>query len=367
MKLPDWVQKLPGWLRFIYAVFRDFSTDRGPQWAAAITYYALLSIFPLLLAIITLGSLIFDPEPEAIVTVIVEQIGDLLPAGEEEIGSIVEGAIQAGATVGFVSVLALLWSGSRVFSALTIALNVFFDADEPYDFLKRTAIELGMLLSIGLFFVLALFSRWIVTYFWGVLDWFPQAQDFLQRWLVEIIAGVLLLVAIFLMYRFIPRRNVEWKVALAGAFFSTLAIVLARPLFGTYVQNFADYDVVYGSLGVLIVLIIWSWLMAVIILLGAEIASHWQMLWIEKKHIAVVLEQHETRAPGKRQVTPRQKITLKHQPKSEEREKWREVSLAVSKNRRTRFSPVLNLIAIFTSFLTGILFSMLFGWLRREK
>jgi membrane protein len=367
MNLPDWVPDLPGWVRFLYAVFRDFTTDRGPQWAAAISYYGLLSVFPLLLAIITVGTVIFDPEPEEIVGMITEQLGDLLPAGEQEIGEIVEGAIEAGATVGIVSVMALMWSGSRVFSALTVALNIFFDVDEPYGFVKRTAIELGMLLSIGLFFVVALFSRWIVSYLWGALNWFPEAQDFLQTWLVEITSGVLLLLAIFLMYRFIPRRDVDWKVALLSAFLATLAIVLARPIFTGYVENFAEFNVIYGSLGVLVILIIWAWLTALLILLGAEFASHWQMLWIENKSLGEVMLDHDTRAPGTRQVTPRQKITLKHDPKSEKREAWRANSLARSKTRRTTYNPVKAIFSFLVSFTAGILFVQLFGWLRKGK
>jgi membrane protein len=367
MNLPDWLPDMPGWVRFIYSVIRDFTTDKGPQWAAAITYYGILSVFPLLLAIVSIGTLIFDPEPQEIVGLIAEEFGDLLPAGEEELAEIVEGAIQAGATVGFVSVLALMWSGSRVFSALTVALNIFFDVDEPYGFIKRTAIELGMLLTIGLFFVLALLSRWIVNYMWGALNWFPEAQDFLQTWLVEIIAASLILLAIFLMYRFIPRRSVDWKVALLSAFLATLAIVLARPLFASYVENFAEFDVIYGSLGVLVILIVWAWLMALIILLGAEIASHWQMLWIENKSIAEIIQTHETRSPDKRHISPRQQVTLRHNPKSEERENWRQASLSATKNRRAAYSPFWNTVTVITSFAAGILFSLLFGWLRKGK
>jgi membrane protein len=367
MNLPDWMPDIPNWMRFLFAVFKDFTTDRGPQWAAAISYYGLLSVFPLLLAIISVGTVIFDPEPEQIVSMITEQLGDLLPAGEEEIGEIVEGAIEAGATVGFLSVMALMWSGSRVFSALTMALNIFFDADEPYGFVKRTAIELAMLLSIGLFFVLALFSRLIVNYLWGALDWFPEAQDFLQTWLVEIIAAVLLLLAIFLMYRFIPRRRVDWKVALFSAFLAAITIVLARPIFTTYVEDFTDFNVIYGSLGVLVILIIWAWLMALIILLGAEFASHWQMLWIENKSIDEIVQAHEARAPDKKKVTPRQEVTIRHDPTSEERKAWRESPLAASKNRRIAYNPFLHWVGIITSFIAGVFLSQLFSWLRREK
>jgi uncharacterized BrkB/YihY/UPF0761 family membrane protein len=248
-----------------------------------------------------------------------------------------------------------------------MALNIFFDVDEPYGFVKRTVIELGMLLSIGLFFVLALFSRWIVNYLWGALDWFPEAQDFLQTWLVEIIAAALLWLAIFLMYRFIPRRSVDWKVALLSAFLAAMGIVLSRPIFTSYVENFADYNVIYGSLGVLIMLIIWAWLMALIILLGAEIASHWQMLWIENRSIEQIVHAHESRAPDKRHITERQEITLQHNPRSEERESWRQPSLSVSKNRRTSDSPFKNLVVILTSLTAGMILSQLIGWLRRGK
>jgi membrane protein len=281
----------------LFQAVKDFMHDSGPQWAAAIAYYSLLSAFPLLLAIASIAAFFVDPQWA------IEQatsfLDEFLPQGAGQVESVVQGAIEARGSVSVLSILSLLWTGSRVFGVVTKALNIAFDVEETYSFFKRILVELAMLLTVGLLFILALSSGPILGLLASVIQVLP-AEGFIYQLITEIIPAVLLLLAFFLTYRFIPRRNVDWRAALLGAGLATILFVVARPLFSFYLGRFANYNLIYGSLAIVIILVLWAWIVSAILLLGGEVVSHVQRMILEGKTPEEVEQQHLKRAPTHR-------------------------------------------------------------------
>jgi membrane protein len=288
----SWWRRLPS---FLLLVVQDFGADNGPQWAAAISYYVLLSLFPLLLAIASIAS--FFADPEATVDVATDLLGEFLPMGEEEIEDIVQGAFEARGTVGLFSIASLLWTGTRAFSALTMAMNIVFDVDEPYSFIKRTLIDLIMLLTLGLLFALFLVSGPVFTLAFRALEILPADPGILIQIAIWLVPGVILFIALLLAYRFVPRREVSWRAAWPGTLAATLVILAARPIFGYYVEQFGQYHEIYGPIAVIIILIFWAWIVATIIILGGEIVSHTQMMFIEGMSAQEIQQRHLARSP----------------------------------------------------------------------
>jgi membrane protein len=280
-------------------VGKDFAQDSAPQWAAAIAYYALLSVFPLLLAAASIAS--YFVEPEWAVSQLTEVMGDFVPQGEEEVEDIVQGAMDARGTVGLLSIATLLWSGSRVFSAVTVALNIIYDVDESYGFIKRTAIDFLMLLTIGVLFILGLGSRYLLNLFLGSAGFLPEENNLLFNLGLQVIPGILLFIGLFLTYLYVPRRRVDWKAALTGATAAVALFMIARPVFFQYVEQFGEFHVIYGSVAVIIILVIWAWLMGMILLLGGELVSHIQQMLIEGYSAEDVNRRHKQRSPVARE------------------------------------------------------------------
>lgn len=106
------------------------------------------------------------------------------------------------------------------------------------------------------------------------------------------------MIALFFLYLFVPRRRVNWRAVVPGAILAGLLILAARPLFLTYVQRFADYNLIYGSLAIVIILVLWAWLVAVLILWGGEVVSHIQTMLLEGKSAAEVEQRHLRRSPS---------------------------------------------------------------------
>lgn len=271
---------------------RDLVRDGGTSWAAAIAYYSLLSTFPLLLAIAAIAA--YFVQPEWAVEQATQLLSTFLPRGSMRIEEIVQGAIDARQGASIVSIAALLWSGSRVFGVVTRALNLAYGADERYGIVRRVAIELAMTVTVGLFFVAALASRVWLRLLWR--QWLGGDElSLLFRSLMAIVPGAMLVVAFFLVYRFVPRRRVAWQAAAAGSVLATALVLIARPLFLTYLRNFATYNLIYGSLAIVIVLVLWAWLVALIGLYGGEVVAHTQAMLIEGKSAAATARDHRLR------------------------------------------------------------------------
>jgi membrane protein len=230
-------------------------------------------------------------------------MGDFLPQGEEQIREIIEEAHAARAGAGLISFLLLMWTGSHVFAAMTTALNLAYDVEETYGFFKRLLIRFLMLGTIGVFFVLALSSQFLLSLSAAAFEHLPADMGWFFTALRIVAPMLLLLAAFFLIYRFVPRSRPDWRAALLGSAFATAAFLLARPLFTEYLRRFGtDFNVIYGSLGIGIILLFWAWIVAVILLLGGEISAHVNAIVCEGQSVQEVEEHHLARSPDRKEL-----------------------------------------------------------------
>lgn len=243
----------------------------GSHWAAAIAYYSLLSTFPFLLLVASIAATF--AEQDWAVAQIIALLGPFVPGLEERIEAVVRDALAKSRGIGFLSVAALLWSGSRMFSALTKALNAAYDVAEIAGVLQRRLREAGMLLTIGLIFALALGADVLFAALRYLLGILPTGRRVILAALEAAVPLVFLPLAFFLIYRFIPRGRLDRRATLAGAAIAALLFLVAKELFLDYLEWFANYNLIYGSVAIAIVLALWAWLAALITLFGGEVAA----------------------------------------------------------------------------------------------
>lgn len=281
--------------RLVMQSAKDFVNDNAPQWAAAIAYYGLLSLFPLLLAATAIAAYFVDPQWA------IQQgsslMKELLPDSAEYIRQIVESAIQTRGRIGLFSLLLLIWSGSRVFGVVTKALNIAYDVSEPYGFFKRTLVELLMTFTIGVLLVMAIGSRVVIGFIGSLVDLPFIPQGILYRVLGYAVPAALLLISMFLVYAYVPRKRVNGWAALVGSVLFTVLFLVAQPLFSGYIRTFANYNLVYGPLAIVVILVLWAWITANFLLFGGEVVSHIQAMLVEKKSAEEVESRHKQRDP----------------------------------------------------------------------
>jgi len=255
-----------GLLQHLWWAIDRFS-KHGTRESAALSYYAIFSLFPLIiLLIIVIGSWL---GPAAARNQIEGVLRLFLPASTADFlqDSIATTLDQRG-SFGVVAALTLLWSSLGFFSNLSSALSRTFRDEKGYNTWSSRVMGLGMMLALGVLLVASLATT-LVFNLMDLIIFFDSTP-----WLTTtaFVVPLSLSVAIFaFLYRFIPRRSVRWDAIWVAAFLGGGAWEVAKRVFAWYLDNLASYSLVYGSVAMMIVLMLWVYMTGLIILLGAEV------------------------------------------------------------------------------------------------
>jgi membrane protein len=254
-------------------VWAEFSADEVSDRAAALAYYFLFALFPALLFLTAL--LGFLPIPN-LMDRLMDYVSQAMPGDAASIIEKTLGEIVAGASGGLLSigVLGALWAGSNGMSSIISALNIAYDVKETRPWWKRKLLAVGLTLGFSVFILSAL-----VLIVFGpkigetVAGWVGLGAAFTFVWNIVSIPIVMVLVAIGigLVYYLAPAVEQHWRWVTPG---SAVALVLwlgASFALRFYVTNFANYNATYGSIGGVILLMLWLYLSGMALLLGAEV------------------------------------------------------------------------------------------------
>ena len=278
--------------------FREMSADDATHMAAGVAYYALFSLFPLLLGMIAILS--FFQEPQEIQTRITDFAGDYLPGSEELVDSNVDAVLRFRGALGAFAIVGLLWSGSAIFGAVTRAVNRAWDVHVDRPFFISKPRQMAMALGVGILFALSLSAATFARFVGGAADVdLPVVGSLVHGIVVVLLQGssLLLMVLIFLfVYKFLPNTKTYWRYIWPGAVLAAVLFELAKNLFIIYLSGFASFENVYGSLTPVIVLLLWTYVSSFILILGAEVSSEYGRL---RRGVAMGVLLHPTAASSR--------------------------------------------------------------------
>lgn len=264
-----------GWWDIIRRTYNEVNRDRVLAVAAGVTFYGLLALFPAVTAFVSLYGLVADPGT------VVDQLSSaegLMPGGAIEVvrDQITRIATGDETKLGFAFLISLglsAWSANAGVKAIFDALNVAYGEDEKRSYIRLNLTSLGFTVGILVFAILAIGAIAAIpvvldyVYLGAAAEWLL----WLGRWPVLI---AMMMLGLSALYRFGPSRdNAQWKWVSPGAVFASAAWLIGSVLFSWYVASFEDYNKTYGTLGAVIALLMWMWLSATIILVGAELNS----------------------------------------------------------------------------------------------
>lgn len=262
-----------GWKDILWRTYAEIMEDRVTSVGAGVAYYAILALFPFLSAFISIYGLVLDPTT---VESHLDLLRGVLPASALDLlgAEMHRLAVKPGGALGFsfvVSVALALWSANTGMKAMFDALNVAYDEKEKRSFIRLTAITL--LFTVGAIAFLAaviavVVAIPIVLSFVGL----GGAADLvvrIGRWPLLL---ALVAFAIAILDRYGPSRTAaRWRWVTPGSVLSALLFVVVSIGFSWYTSNFGSYDQTYGSIGAVAVFMVWIWIVAVIVLAGAEL------------------------------------------------------------------------------------------------
>ena len=243
--------------------------------AAAISFYALFSMFPLGLAVISIIGFLIGTDPES--TELAQEIADVLPVSNELVGSTMEGIVSARAITGIASFIGLIWASSAAFSALRKGINAAWGVTMPRPFLRERLIDIGLVFCAGMLILLILFTTPIIGVVREVVENIsPEGQipaDNVWDIISRLVSPLLIFGSILLLYRWMPNTKIVIIYVIPGALVVSIFFIAAQYVFIWYVKTFPVYNIVYGSVGALMALLAWVYFSSLILLFGAQATS----------------------------------------------------------------------------------------------
>lgn len=261
------------WKDVLWRLYSEVTGDRILLVAAGITFYGLLALFPALTALVSIYGLFADP---AAVTERLQGLSGLLPGGAIEVigGQLERVSSQPSGrlSLAFIGSLGVaIWTANNGVKAMLDGLNVAYDTPEERSFIRLTGVSLLFTLgALGAIIVglAAIVLIPLILSFIG-LGGAVNALISMGRWPLLL---VLVVLAISVLYRYGPSRPpANWRWISPGSVAAGVLWVVASVLFSWYVANFGSYNETYGSLGAVIGFMVWMWISASIVLLGAEL------------------------------------------------------------------------------------------------
>jgi membrane protein len=250
----------------------DFIADDMPTYAAALAYQVLFSLFPFLLFLLSLLGFLNIPQ---FFTWLQQQAQTVLPPDAMgQVNAVIAQLQQPQGGLLSFGILAAIWTASAGVRATMNALNVAYDVEEGRPTWKR--LVLSILYTIGLAVLLILAAALMILgpqAMQGLADQvgLGQVAVTLWTWLRWPIAVLLLILAVAIIYYVTPDVDQRFRFITPGSIIAVLVWILASLGFGYYVQNFADYSATYGSIGAIIVLLLYFFISAAVLLFGAEV------------------------------------------------------------------------------------------------
>ena len=268
-----------GWWDILKRLFKDIGRDNISLMAAGVAFYGLLSLAPGFTALVALYGLMFDPsqvqaQVAAMEGMIPEEARKLIA---DQLTTIVQGSSSG---LGFSFIISLgvaIWSANSATSALITALNVAYGEREKRNVLRYYAGTLFLTVAAVLFGIVSLVLVAIIPVVVGLLP-LGDFSKTLVDWIRWPLLVVLFATALAVVYRYAPSRNEpRWAWVSPGAVVATLLWIAGSAAFSLYVEKFATYNKMYGSLGAVVVLLMWFWLSAYAVLIGAELNAEMEL------------------------------------------------------------------------------------------
>jgi membrane protein len=263
---------------------QDFGEDNATRYAAALSYYTVFSLPPLIVLLLLILGAVLDPQD---VRALLEgQVGELLgPAGSEQVRTMMEQADRPDLRSPVMAVLgvgALLFGAVGAFVQLQSALNRIWEvAPDPErgglrNFVAQRVVSFGMLISLAFLLLVSLVVSALLEAFGDVLGGvLPAALSGVVLQLINFVVALAVIAALFaLLFRYVPDADVAWRDAWVGGVATAVLFTIGKFALGMYLGR-SDPGQAFGAAGALALLLVWIYYSAIIVLLGAEFTQVW--------------------------------------------------------------------------------------------
>jgi membrane protein len=260
-----------GTLDILSYAIRRFTRVRGSEGAASIAFFTVFAIFPLLLVLVAISSRFLTSE--AIQEQIIRLVNLTVPVSPELVIANLEEVLEERGTVGILGLIGLAWSASGMLTSLMNNINRAWPAARPRTFLQNRLIALGMIAILGTLLAVSSITNTILNVLYTLDVPFIPDEPF---W--ALISGLLpfavSMLGFLALYRWVPNTRVTWTAAGWAAVAAALAWEVTTNGFSWYLRSgFAQFKLVYGSVGTIVAIMLWIYLNSLILIFCAHLSA----------------------------------------------------------------------------------------------
>jgi membrane protein len=268
-----------GIARALPRAIEDMFTDRCTQYAAAIAYRVLFSLFPLAIALVSVFGLVL--QDDELRQQVINEVTDLLPVSQSGQGNIQQSIDQIAtplSAIGLISLVALLWGASGMMASIRLGLEAAMKVDRGRPAARAKLVDFILVAAAGVLVVVIVGLSAFGAFFSKLVDRFTEwagiatPSGLLLRDGVQLVA---IGVTVLLLYRFVPARKLRRRGALAGAILTAVGVWGSTKVLAIVFSDFSRYNLIYGSLAGVMTFLFFVYVVAWILLLGAEFAYAW--------------------------------------------------------------------------------------------
>ena len=277
--------------------WRELGDDYAVDLAASISYYAILSLFPLAIGLVSLFSLVL--EADAVEREVFGFFHTYLPGSEGILAANVEAVGNVRGLLGIISAVGLLYTSSLLFGAITRAVNRAWDIPHDRPFYIEKPRHIIMTLSVAPLFVLSIGATTALQVIGNdelpILGFLAFLEHNGINTLARPLPFVFSLLIFLLIYKFGPYTRTYWRYIWPGALLAAFLFDVGKSVFVFYLENYAAYERIYGTLASVIVLLAWTYMSGMIVVIGAEVSSENQRMGLGMSRGDPMPESHRER------------------------------------------------------------------------
>ncbi len=268
-----------GVLRALPRAIEDMFADRCTQYAAAIAYRVLFSLFPLTIALVSIFGLVL--QDDELRQKVIDEIGDILPvspSGQGNIQTSIDQIATPLSAIGLVSLVALLWGATGMMASIRLGLEAAMKVDRGRPAVRAKLVDFVLVAAAGILVIVIVGLSAFGAFFSELVDRFTEwagiatPSGLLLRDGVQLVA---IGITVLLLYRFVPARRIRRRGALAGAILTAVGVWGSTKVLAIVFSDFSRYNLIYGSLAGVMTFLFFVYVVAFILLLGAEFAYAW--------------------------------------------------------------------------------------------
>ena len=260
-------------VNLIVRIVNQVGNTNATALAGNVAYNVILSLFPILLGLLAILGY-FLPSA-TLQSQLIQFFQANMPGSVDILQANFTHIINARATLGFLGILGMLWTGISIIGTLDDAVNRAWGITTFRPFWIAKPLELGLAIGGGLLMLISIGASFFLSF---VSRLPPPFTDFFIRTAGYILAFLLILVILLVMYKLFPNKKTTWREVFPGAILCAVLFEIARQLFFLYAGNLAQYNIIYGTLATVILFLIWIYYVAFIMILGAIFSSELQRL-----------------------------------------------------------------------------------------